>query len=53
VQGSAVAGGATPVAALSPIAVANATDIDAIRGRGDMSHLSRAGRRNDVSSWLM
>jgi hypothetical protein len=42
VHGSAVAGGATPVATLSAMAVANATDIDAVRGRGDMSHLSKA-----------
>jgi hypothetical protein len=40
VQGSAVAGGATPIATQSPTAAADATDIDAIRGRGDMSHLS-------------
>jgi hypothetical protein len=42
VHGSAVAGGATPIATLRPIAAADATDIDAIRGRGDMSHLSGA-----------
>jgi hypothetical protein len=36
VHGSAVAGGATPIATLRPIAAADATDIDAIRGRGDM-----------------
>ena len=41
VQGSAVARGATPIATQSPMAAADATDIDAIRGRGDMSHLSR------------
>jgi hypothetical protein len=35
------------------MASADAIDIDVIRGRGDMSHLSRGGRRNDVSSWLM
>jgi hypothetical protein len=28
---------------LSPISAANATDTDAIRERGDMSHLSRGG----------
>jgi hypothetical protein len=32
---------------------ADAKDIDAIGRRGDMSHLSRARRRFDVSSWLM
>ncbi len=37
VQGSAVAGGATPIATLSPIAAASATGIDAIRARGDIS----------------
>jgi hypothetical protein len=40
VQGSAAAGGATPVATQSPIAAADATDIEAIRRRGGMSHLS-------------
>ena len=50
VQGSANAGGATPIATLSPIAAADSTDIDAIRGRGGMSHLSRGGRRVDVGS---
>ena len=49
-HGSAFAGGATPSATLSPMTVSDATDSDAIRGRGDMSHLSRAGRRSDVSS---
>jgi hypothetical protein len=39
VQGWANAGGATPITTLR--AVADATDIDAIRRRGDMSHLSR------------
>jgi hypothetical protein len=53
VHGSAVAGGATPIGMPSPMARADAIDIDAIRGRGDMSHLSRGGRRIDVSSWLM
>ena len=48
-QGSAVAGGATPIATQSPIAAADAIDIDAIRRRGDMSHLSRGRRRIDVS----
>jgi hypothetical protein len=47
VQGSAAAGGATPVATHSPMAAAEATDIDANRRRGDMSHLSGAGRRMD------
>jgi hypothetical protein len=37
--GSAVAGGATPIVMQSPIAAA--TDIEAIRGRAGMSHLSR------------
>jgi hypothetical protein len=41
VQGSAIAGGATPIAAHSPIVAADATDIEAIRRRGDMTHLSR------------
>ena len=40
VQGSADAGGATPIATHSPIAAADAIDIEAIRRRGDMSHLS-------------
>jgi len=40
VQGSAVAGGATPIDTQSPIAAADATDTEAIRRRGDMSHLS-------------
>ena len=39
-QGSAIAGGATPTATQSPIAAADAIDIEAIRRRGDMSHLS-------------
>ncbi|HEX3547648.1 MAG TPA: hypothetical protein VHU62_13875 [Mycobacterium sp.] len=39
--GSAVAGGATPIVMQSPIAAADATDIEAIRGRAGMSHLSR------------
>jgi hypothetical protein len=43
VHGSADAGGATPVATQSPIAVADAIDIDAIRRRDDMSHLSDGG----------
>src|ERR1700733_7907091 len=47
-QGSAMAGGATPIATLSPRTVIDATDSEAIRGRGDMSHLSGAGRRIDV-----
>jgi hypothetical protein len=51
VQGSAVAVGAAPIATLSPTAAT--TEIEAIRGRGDISHLSRGGRRIDVSSWLM
>jgi hypothetical protein len=40
VHGSASAGGATPIAMQSAIAVDDATDIDANRKRGDMSHLS-------------
>src|SRR6478752_5385281 len=39
-QGSAVAGGATPIATHNPMAVADAIDIEAIRRRGDMTHLS-------------
>ena len=39
VQGSAAAGCATPIATTSPMAAAEATDIDPIRGHGDMSHL--------------
>jgi hypothetical protein len=39
VHGSADASGATPIAMLRPIAAADATDTDAIRGRGDMFHL--------------
>jgi hypothetical protein len=53
VHGSAVAGGATTIAKLSPIAAADAADIDAIRGRRDMSHLSGQDVRIDVSRWLM
>ncbi|ORA48164.1 hypothetical protein BST21_11190 [Mycolicibacterium celeriflavum] len=53
VQGSAVAGGATPSTKLNPITAADATDIGAIRGRGDMSHLSEGGRRADVSDGRM
>jgi hypothetical protein len=41
VQGSALAGGATPIATQSPTAAIDATDFEAIRRRGDMSHLSR------------
>ena len=40
-QGSAVAGVATPIVTHDPIAAVDASDIEAIRGRGDMSHLSR------------
>jgi hypothetical protein len=32
---------------------ADAIDIGAIRGRGDMSHLSEAGRRIDVRNQQM
>lgn len=49
-QGSAVAGDATPTAAMRPMAVADATSIEAYRWRGDMSHLSRAGRERQQSS---
>ena len=48
--GSAIAGGATPIATQNPMTVADAIEIDEIRGRGDMSHLSKGGRRIDVSS---
>jgi hypothetical protein len=41
VHGSAVAGGATPIVTMSPMAAADATDTEAMRGRGAMSHLSR------------
>jgi hypothetical protein len=41
VHGSADAGAATPIETQSPITVADATDIEAMRRRGDMSHLSR------------
>ena len=41
VQGSAVAGAATPTETQSPITAADAIDIDAIRRRGGMTHLSR------------
>jgi hypothetical protein len=50
VQGSAVAGGATPIATQSPIAVADATDIEAIRRRGDMSYLSEGGTATVASA---
>ena len=36
-----MAEGATPIATQNPTTVAEAIDIDAIRGRRDMSHLSR------------
>jgi hypothetical protein len=41
VHGSAAAGGATTPATINPTAAAEATDTDAIRRRGDMSHLSQ------------
>jgi hypothetical protein len=41
VQGSADAGGATPVTAHSPIAATDATDTEATRKYGGMTHLSR------------
>jgi hypothetical protein len=41
VHGSAPAGGATPITTVNPIAATDATDAEAIRRRGDMSHLSR------------
>ncbi|EUA78641.1 hypothetical protein I553_2931 [Mycobacterium xenopi 4042] len=39
-QGSAAAGGAGPVATMSPTASADTADTDTIRGTGDTSHLS-------------
>jgi hypothetical protein len=39
-HGSALAVGVTPRETMSPITAADAIDADAIRGRGDMSHLS-------------
>jgi len=41
VHGSAVAGGATPIAAQRLIAAADATDAEAIRRRDGMTHLPR------------
>jgi hypothetical protein len=41
VHGSAVAGDATPIATHRAIAEADATDTEAKRRRGDITHLSR------------
>jgi hypothetical protein len=53
-QGSAAAGGAGPMATMTPIAAADTIDTETIRGTGDTSHLS-AGRTSaiDVSRQLM
>jgi len=48
VQGSADAGGATPVTAHRPIAAAEATDIETIRKCRGMTHLSRGATSPDV-----
>jgi hypothetical protein len=40
-HGNAFAIGARPTGRMSPIAAADATDTEIIRGIGDMSHLSR------------
>ncbi len=40
-HGVATAGGAKPTGTMSPIAVADATDIETIRRIADISHLSR------------
>jgi hypothetical protein len=47
VHGSADAGGAALITTLNPRAAAVASDTGAIRGRGDMSHLSSG---QDVAS---
>jgi hypothetical protein len=42
-QGTALAGGARPIATMNPNAVADAVDSDRIRGIADMSPLSGSG----------
>src|SRR5580692_6703335 len=41
VHGVAIAGGAKPTGTISPMTVADATDIETIRRMADISHLSR------------
>jgi hypothetical protein len=41
-----------PPEATSPTAAADATAIEAIRGRGDISHLSARRTPQDARNWL-